>query len=125
MGALWIGEATGLPAESSGPAAGATILPLGRSQPEAIDMELAYIPRGNGPVATAILRHWEPGDTDRCGLCPASECNGRGRTACLVVTLEAVAEADAWAYSTVGRGRIGGRRPRPAPGGPDGDGRGG
>ncbi len=70
-------------------------------RPVPIDVDYAHLPspEAGGGVATIIMRTWEPGDTDRCRLCPADQCNGRGRTACMVVALEYVEAEAAWLFS--------------------------
>lgn len=68
-------------------------------QPHPEETSIIVTPRGEW---TSLLRHWAPGATARCRLCPEGSCVASPRGSCHMVVPGVVAEADAPLYSTVG-----------------------
>lgn len=84
--------------EASPPAT--TILPFA-AQPNPTDTQVAHL--WFGPAcATAIMRHWRPGDVARCGLCPREECTALDSDYCLVQVEGFVSAEDAGLKSLAG-----------------------
>lgn len=63
-----------------------------RMQPRPVLTQMCHLRTRAGQVVTAIARHWEPGDTGRCRLCPDCCANA---DVCLVMIGHRVSEEDA------------------------------
>lgn len=63
-------------------------------QPLPAALSVARMTVAGRPI-TAIMRHWKPGDAERCRLCPRHLCEVNSAGACLVLVPQHVADHEA------------------------------